>query len=203
MGDINLALSHFFSTFTFSVFKHCFKHNYMSVNKVILVGNVGKDPEVRYLEKGVAVARFPLATSETYKGKDGEKVTATEWHNIVLWRGLAETAEKYVRKGSQLYIEGRIRNRSYDDKDGNKRYMTEIVADQMQMLGKRQDSQGDDQAERNHGGVSQPGSGQQYGGSNQVKPDSPRQNSSPTPFDNNSDDAFGSQGNQADDDLPF
>jgi single-strand DNA-binding protein len=112
----------------------------MSVNKVILVGNVGKDPEVRYLEKGVAVAKFPLATSETYKGKDGEKVTATEWHNVVLWRGLAETVEKYVKKGSQLYIEGKIRTRSYDDKDGNKRYVTEIVADLMQMLGKKSDS---------------------------------------------------------------
>lgn len=112
----------------------------MSVNKVILVGNVGKDPEVRYLEKGVAVAKFPLATSETYKGKDGEKVTTTEWHNIVLWRGLAETVEKFVKKGSQLYIEGKIRTRSYDDKDGNKRYVTEIVADLMQMLGKKSDS---------------------------------------------------------------
>ena len=120
----------------------------MSVNKVILVGNVGKDPEVRYLEKGVAVARFPLATSETYKSRDGERVTATVWHNIVLWRGLAETAEKYVKKGSQLYIEGKIRTRSYDDRDGNKRYMTEIVADQMQMMGKRSDSRDDDADEK-------------------------------------------------------
>ena len=117
----------------------------MSINKVILVGNVGKDPEVRYLESGVAVARFPFATSETYKGKDGEKVTTTEWHNIVLWRGLAEVAEKYVKKGSQLYLEGKIRTRSYDDKDGVKRYMTEIVTDQMQMLGRRQDSPGESQ----------------------------------------------------------
>jgi single-strand DNA-binding protein len=134
----------------------------MSVNKVILVGNVGKDPEVRYLEKGVAVAKFPLATSETYKGKDGEKVTATEWHNVVLWRGLAETVEKYVKKGSQLYIEGKIRTRSYDDKDGNKRYVTEIVADLMQMLGKKSDSPGDDRTDRSsetsqraHGSASQ------------------------------------------------
>ncbi len=115
----------------------------MSINKVILVGNVGKDPEVRYLDSGVAVANFPFATSETYRNKNGEKVTTTEWHNIVLWRGLAEVAEKYVKKGSQLYIEGRIRTRAWDDKEGNKRYTTEIVGDNMQMLGKRSDSPAD------------------------------------------------------------
>ena len=113
----------------------------MSVNKVILVGNVGKDPEVRHLDSGVAVANFPLATSETYTAKSGERVTTTEWHNIVLWRGLADVAEKYVTKGRQLYIEGRIRTRSYDDKDGNKRYITEIYGDQMQMLGTKADNQ--------------------------------------------------------------
>lgn len=111
----------------------------MSVNKVILVGNVGKDPETRYLEGGTAVCSFSLATSETYRNKDGEKVTTTEWHNVVLWRGLAEVAEKYVKKGSQLFIEGRIRTRSWDDRDGNKRYTTEIIGDNMQMLGKRPD----------------------------------------------------------------
>jgi single-strand DNA-binding protein len=111
----------------------------MSVNKVILVGNVGKDPEIRHLDSGVAVANFPLATSETYTAKNGERVTTTEWHNIVLWRGLAEVAEKYVTKGRQLYIEGRIRTRSYDDKDGNKKYITEIYGDSMQMLGSRSD----------------------------------------------------------------
>jgi single-strand DNA-binding protein len=113
----------------------------MSVNKVILIGNVGKDPEVRHLDSGVAVANFPLATSESYNSKSGERVTTTEWHNIVLWRGLAEVAEKYVTKGRQLYIEGRIRTRSYDDKDGNKRYVTEIYGDQMTMLGNRADNQ--------------------------------------------------------------
>jgi len=111
----------------------------MSINKVILVGNVGKDPEVRYLDSGVTVANFPFATSETYKNKNGEKVTTTEWHNIVIWRGLAEIVEKYVKKGSQLYLEGKIRTRSWDDRDGNKRYTTEIVADTMQMLGRRSD----------------------------------------------------------------
>lgn len=111
----------------------------MSVNKVILVGNVGKDPEIRHLDTGVAVANFPLATSESYTAKNGEKITTTEWHNIVLWRGLAEVAEKYVTKGRQLYIEGRIRTRNYDDKDGNKRYITEIYGDVMQMLGSKGD----------------------------------------------------------------
>lgn len=118
----------------------------MSVNKVILVGNVGKDPEIRYLEGGTAVCSFSLATSETYRNKDGDKVTTTEWHNVVLWRGLAEVAEKYVKKGSQLYIEGRIRTRSWDDRDGNKRYTTEIIGDNMQMLGKRPDDAGLQQA---------------------------------------------------------
>lgn len=104
------------------------------VNKVILVGHVGKDPEVRYLEGGVAVARLPLATSETYKNKEGQKTEQTEWHNIVLWRGLAEITEKYVRKGKLLYIEGKIRTRSYGD-ENNKKYITEIIADSMTMLG--------------------------------------------------------------------
>ncbi len=116
----------------------------MSVNKVILVGNVGKDPEVRYVDTNVPVARFPFATSETYRNRDGERITTTEWHNVVLWRGLAEVAEKYVKKGSQLFIEGKIRTRSYDDRDGNKRYITEIIADNMQMLGRRSDSQSTD-----------------------------------------------------------
>lgn len=114
----------------------------MSVNKAILVGNVGNDPEVRHLEGGTPVANFSLATSETYNSKSGERVTQTEWHNIVVWRGLAEVVEKYVKKGSQLYIEGRIRTRSWDDKEGNKRYTTEIVCDTMQMLGKRGETGG-------------------------------------------------------------
>ena len=119
------------------------------VNKVILIGNVGKDPEVRYLEGNVALARFPLATSETYRNKDGERVSQTEWHNIVLWRGLAKVAEDYVRKGQALYIEGKIRSRKYEDRDGNTRYVTEIVADNMQMLGRRADN---DSAAAHEGG---------------------------------------------------
>ena len=111
----------------------------MSVNKAILVGYVGIDPEVRYLDSGTPVCNFRLATSEVYKNKTGEKVTTTEWHNIVLWRGLAELAEKFIKKGTQIYIEGRIRTRSWDDKEGNKRYTTEIVGDNLQLLGKRSD----------------------------------------------------------------
>lgn len=115
----------------------------MSVNKAILVGNVGNDPEIRHLESGTPVANFSLATSETYNNRNGERVTQTEWHNIVVWRGLAEVVEKYVKKGSQLYIEGRIRTRSWDDRDGNKRYTTEIVCDNMQMLGRKADTSGE------------------------------------------------------------
>lgn len=109
------------------------------VNKVILIGNLGKDPEVRTLESGTKVANFPLATTESYKNKNGERVDTTEWHNIVLWRGLAEVAENYLKKGNQVFIEGRIRTRAWDDKEGNKRYTTEILADNMTMLGGRKD----------------------------------------------------------------
>lgn len=108
----------------------------MSVNKVILVGNVGRDPETRHLDKGVVVTRFSLATTESYTAKTGEKVSNTEWHNIVAWRGLAEVIDKYVKKGSQLYIEGRLRTNTYE-KDGVKHYATEIYADTMHMLGRR------------------------------------------------------------------
>ena len=105
------------------------------VNKVILVGNLGKDPEVRYLDNGVAVANFSLATTENYKNKAGDRVSQTEWHNIVLWRGLAEVAEKYLKKGASVYVEGKIKTRKWEDKEGNIRYNTEILADNMTMLG--------------------------------------------------------------------
>ena len=139
----------------------------MSVNKVILVGNVGKDPETRYLDDSTAISKFPMATSETYKNRSGERVSTTEWHNIVLWRGLAQVAEKYVKKGTQLYIEGRIKTRSYDDADGNKKYITEIVGDQMQLLGRRPDDEGDEGGYRDgssQGGSSQQASASQQGG---------------------------------------
>jgi single-strand DNA-binding protein len=107
-----------------------------SVNKVILIGNLGKDPEVRHLENGAAVANFSIATSENYKDrKTGEKVSQTEWHNIVAWRGLAEIAEKYLKKGAKVYIEGKLKTRSWQDKDGNNRYSTEVITDNLTMLG--------------------------------------------------------------------
>jgi single-strand DNA-binding protein len=111
------------------------------INKVILVGNLGKDPEVRTLENGTKVANFTLATSETYKNRDGQKVTTTEWHNIVLWRGLAEISERFLKKGNQVYIEGKIKTRTWDDKDGNKRYTTEILGDNLTMLGGKRDAE--------------------------------------------------------------
>jgi single-strand DNA-binding protein len=110
----------------------------MSINKVILVGNVGKDPVIRYFDKGVAKVTFPLATSESYTNQQGETITTTEWHNIVLWRAMAEVAEKTVKKGSQLYIVGKIKTRSYVDKDGNNKYITEILADTFLVLDKKQ-----------------------------------------------------------------
>jgi single-strand DNA-binding protein len=110
----------------------------MSINKVILVGNVGKDPVIRYFDKGVAKASFPLATSETYTNQQGETITSTEWHNIILWRALAEVAEKTVKKGSQVYIVGKIKTRSYVDKDGINKYITEILADTLLLLEKKQ-----------------------------------------------------------------
>ena len=116
------------------------------VNKVILVGNLGKDPEVRYLEGGTAVANFPIATSESYKDKSGNRVDQTEWHNIVVWRGLAEVAEKYLKKGMQVFIEGKIRTRTWQDKDNNKRYTTEIIADNLTILGRKEDNTGSSSA---------------------------------------------------------
>ena len=108
------------------------------INKVILVGHLGKDPEVRHLEGGVSVASFPLATSETYN-KDGKKIEQTEWHNIVMWRGLADVASKYLQKGKLVYIEGKLRTRSFEDKEGHKKYTTEVVAENFTMLGRKSD----------------------------------------------------------------
>ena len=118
------------------------------VNKAILLGNLGKDPEVRRLDDGRAVANFSIATSETYKNKVGERVTNTEWHNVVLWSPLAEIAESYLKKGSQVYIEGKISNRSYEDKDGIKKYVSEVVGRDITLLGRAPDSSGV-QAEEN------------------------------------------------------
>lgn len=118
------------------------------INKVILVGHLGKDPEVRHLEGGVAVASFPLATSETFN-KDGRKVEQTEWHNIVMWRGLADVAAKFLQKGKLVYIEGKLRTRSFEDKEGIKKYTTEVVAENFTMLGRKTDFENNDHGPRN------------------------------------------------------
>jgi len=147
------------------------------VNRVILIGNLGKDPEIRTTEGGVKVANFSLATTETYKSKTGERVEKTEWHNIVLWRGLAEVAESYLKKGNSIYVEGRIRTRDWTDKDGNKRYTTEIEADNMVMLGSRRDQQGPGEY----------GNGQRSEKASQPEPLAPE----------------GDMSQEAEDDLPF
>ncbi len=110
------------------------------VNKVILVGNLGRDPEVRYIKDGTAVANLRLATSETWNDQNGQKQERTEWHRIVAWGKLAEIAKEYMSKGRQIYVEGKLQTRSWDDRDGNKRYTTEVKAEQMIMLGTRGDS---------------------------------------------------------------
>lgn len=111
------------------------------VNRVTLIGNLGKDPELQHLEGNIAVAKFPLATTETYKDKHGQTSSQTEWHTIVLWRGLAELAHKYLHKGSLVFIEGRLRTRHWEDKDKNRRFSTEIVGDNLIMLDKRRDGE--------------------------------------------------------------
>ncbi len=109
------------------------------VNRVVLIGNLGKEPDLQYLEGNIAVAKFPLATTETYKDKNGALVSQTEWHTVVLWRGLAELAQKYLHKGSLVFIEGRIRTRNWEDKDKNRRFSTEIIGDNLVMLDKRKE----------------------------------------------------------------
>lgn len=110
------------------------------VNKAILIGNLGKDPDVQYLDGNIGVAKFSLATTDTYKDKTGKLVSQTEWHTIVLWRGLAELALKYLHKGSLVYIEGRLKTRSWEDKDGNKKFATEIIGENLIMLDKRNET---------------------------------------------------------------
>ena len=127
----------------------------MALNKVLLIGNVGKDPEIRHLQGGASVATITLATSERYKDRNGESREITEWHTVIAWRQLADLAENYIRKGSQIYVEGRIRSRSWDDQNGQKRYVTEIQADAIQLLGRRGD---------NAAAPAQPQQPQNYGG---------------------------------------
>jgi single-strand DNA-binding protein len=129
------------------------------VNKVILIGNLGKDPEIQKFDNGGKKATFSLATSETYKNKEGEKTTHTEWHNIVLWRGLAEVAENYLKKGNTIYLEGRIRRREYEDKEGQKKFIYEIIGDNMNMLGGPRDK--GPQVESGSGSVEKENGGEQ------------------------------------------
>ena len=112
------------------------------VNRVMLIGNLGKDPDVQHLEGNIAVAKFSLATTETYKDRAGKLISQTEWHTVVLWRGLAELAQKYLHKGSRIYVEGRLRTRSWEDKEGLKKFATEVVGDNLIMLDKRNDGGG-------------------------------------------------------------
>jgi single-strand DNA-binding protein len=138
----------------------------MSVNKAILIGNLGKDPELRYTPAGAAVVTFSLATSETYKDRDGNRQTKTEWHTIVAWRQLAEICAKYLHKGKQIYCEGSLQTRKWQDRDGNDRYTTEIVITTMQMLGRAADgSQPSGQPSGNHGQQPQQQPAQEYQGS--------------------------------------
>ncbi|MDE3124081.1 MAG: single-stranded DNA-binding protein [Bacteroidota bacterium] len=109
------------------------------VNRVMLIGNLGKDPDLQVLDGNIGVAKFPLATTETYKDRNGKLVSQTEWHTVVLWRGLADLAQKYLHKGSLIYVEGRLRTRSWEDKEGNKKFATEVVGDNLIMLDKRAD----------------------------------------------------------------
>ncbi|MEH0158090.1 single-stranded DNA-binding protein [Limibacter armeniacum] len=158
------------------------------VNKVILVGNLGRDPEVRHLESGTSVATFPIATTESYTDRDGNKQSMTEWHNIVLWRGLATVAERYLKKGSKIYVEGRLTTRSYE-KDGVTRYVTEVVGRDMVMLDNRTE-----------GGSSMPGyeppmNEPAMGGSSNVSPVSTSTESTSSGSD--------SLGGDDPDDLPF
>lgn len=138
----------------------------MSVNKVILIGRLGKDPEVRKINNNATVCNFPLATREVFKNNDGTYNEQTEWHNIVMWRGVAERAERILKKGSNIYVEGKLKTRSWEDKDGNKRYTTEIVVENFQLLDKRQDGgQGGDDRPANP-----EGSAVKTGGEDQHEP---------------------------------
>lgn len=168
-----------------------------SVNKVILIGNLGRDPEIRHLENGAVVANFPIATSESYRDRNTNELREqTEWHNIVVWRGLAEVVEKYVFKGTKVYVEGKLRSRSYQDKDNITRYTTEIVADNLTILTPRSENQqlGGNRAPYSNEGTPQP---PQPMNNNNMGNSTP---SYQTPSPNQS---FGSYDSAEDDDLPF
>ncbi len=130
------------------------------VNKVILIGNLGTDPEVRTLESGAKVANFNIATNEVYKDKNGDKQERTEWHRIVMWRGLAEIAEKYLKKGNKIFLEGRLRTRQWEDKDGVTKYTTEVYGDNMLMLGGKGQDGSHGQPQQTNEGASESSQGQ-------------------------------------------
>lgn len=158
------------------------------INKVILIGNLGKDPEVRHFEGNSSVASFSVATSESYIDKTtNERKTQTEWHNIAMWNGLANVAEKYLKKGSQVYIEGKLTTRKWQDKDGNDRYTTEVVARTMKMLGSRDGGGSSNNNTSTSGGTSQ--------GAKESTPSMAENATAPPPSEKKSD--------APDDDLPF
>lgn len=161
----------------------------MSVNKVILVGNVGKDPDIRYFDNDQAVANFTLATTDRgYKTRDGQEIPdRTEWHNIVAWRGLAKIVESYVKKGTQIFVEGKLRTRSYDDQNGVKKYVTEIFADNIQLLGRK------------------PGSENQPTANTESQPQQASQMTKPPVYEQQStdEDQIAGNNNNVEDDLPF
>ena len=174
----------------------------MSLNKAMLIGNVGRDPEVRYLDgsSGQAkVATFTLATTERYRDRNGETRENTEWHNIVAWRNTADVVERFVKKGTQVYIEGRIRTRSWDDQSGNKRYTTEIIADTLQLLGKKSDNPGGQGTYQSQGAPAQPSyqqSAPAYQQQAYAQPQQPAQQPMPAAPQTADDD-------MPEDDLPF
>ena len=156
------------------------------VNKVILLGRLGKDPEVRTLDNGAKVCSFSIATSETFNDREGQRQERTEWHNVVLWRNLAELAEKYLSKGREVYIEGKLQTRSWDDQNGQKRYTTEIVGTNMNFVGSRNDN--------NMGGQGAPMPTSEPAGMAPSQPSNqPNNQPASTPFDSGDDE----------DDLPF
>ena len=171
----------------------------MSLNKVILIGRLGRDPEVRYMPNGEAVCNFSVATSETWNDRNGQRVERTEWHNITMYRRLAEIAGQYLKKGSQVYLEGRIQSRKYQGKDGIERTAYDIIANEMKMLGGRNDNSGGapyDDGVYSQGGYQQQAPQQQYQAApqNQEPPAAPRRQAPAAPA---------APVEDIDDDIPF
>jgi single-strand DNA-binding protein len=162
------------------------------VNKVFLIGNLGRDPDIQYIEGNIAVSKFSLATTETFKDRSGKQVSQTEWHTIVLWRGLAELSQKYLHKGSLVYIEGRLRTRTWEDKDHNKKHATEVVADNLVMLDKRSDFTSSDSFHEGH-----------HMHDMHEMPQSAPRGDNPSSDAKDDDQDEGSKQESANDDLPF